>query len=796
MVKKSEQTNATYSPKSIRNIFLENPIFYKHLIELAPEAIIIHSEGKFVYVNPAAQKLIGAQTQHEIIGKKIMDFVHPDSTVLIRERIERMLSNKKVEPFAVEKFITMKGETILADTKAVPFTFQGKTSILVILHNITKRKKEQQQQYFLNNISKVLSSSIDYKTTLRNVIRSIVPALSDYTRLILIDDNKNISEEVSYHVDQQKLEDVKELYKTQKDGSESIFGVGSILSDGKSEIVKKISPSVLARYKANRQLMKVIKTFGLTSHMGVPLMVQNKVIGALTFSSNRKGRTYTKDDLRFAEEVARRIAFAIENARLFNQAQKTNEIEERLAAIVASSDDAIVSKTLDGVGIINSWNKSAEKMFGYSAEEAIGKPSSFIIPENLWAEEKKIILKIKKGKHIDKYETLRLRKDGRKIFVSLTVSAIKDSDGKIIGVSKIARDITDKKKTENELMHLASLVEASSDAIWSSTLDHKVLTWNKGAEKLYGFRAKEVIGTNIIGAVVPDDKLEEHKKTSEKVIRGEQVEALETARLTKEGRRLDVSMTLASIKDAQKNIIGISAIVRDISAQKEQEKLKDEFISMASHELKTPITSMKMFLDILSSYLGEQNVDAQKYVKRIKDQTNKMKDLVNDLLDVSRIGMGKLRFNSEKFRLDEAIQDTVESIQPAAKKHALIFSVREDLIVYGDKFRIYQVITNLVNNAIKYSPEGKKIIIKVKAIKGEAIVSVQDFGIGIAKEKQQKIFEKLYQVTDPEEKTYPGLGMGLYISKEIINGHNGRMWVKSKKGTGSTFYFSLQINTD
>jgi signal transduction histidine kinase len=123
----------------------------------------------------------------------------------------------------------------------------------------------------------------------------------------------------------------------------------------------------------------------------------------------------------------------------------------------------------------------------------------------------------------------------------------------------------------------------------------------------------------------------------------------------------------------------------------------------------------------------------------------------------------------------------------------LIVNVKDTLPVYGDKFRIYQVITNLLNNAIKYSPKSNKIIITMQRLKDNAVVSVRDYGIGIAQDKQQRIFEKLYQVTDPEEKTFPGLGMGLYISKEIINAHNGKMWVKSKKGKGSTFYFSLQI---
>ncbi len=789
----SKTVKRSIKTDGIENIFTENPVFYKHLIELAPEAIIIHSKGKIVYINSVAKKLISAKNENEIIGKSVMEFIHSDSVPLIEERIKRILHKKKVAPFVVEKFIDLNGEIIFAETKAVPFIYQGEPAILAILRNITDRKKEEDRQSFINNLSKLLSSSIDYKTTIENVVKSIVPSIADYSRIILVDENGTISEEVSYHADPNKLGYVKKLYEAYRNRSGVTYGVGNILSKGKSEIFEQVTPALVKKYNnKDNSLQQIINVLGLTSYMGVPLKIRGKIIGALTFSSARKDRMYTKDDLRFAEEVAQRIASAIENSRLYMRSQKTIEAEEQLAAIVAFSDDAIISKRLDGT--ITSWNKSAEKVFGYTSKEAIGKSIRMLIPKKLLPEENTIISNIKKGKHIDHYETVRIRKDGQEIFVSLTISAIKNSQGKIIGASKIARDISDKKKIENELAHLASLVESSSDAIWSSTLDNIIVSWNKGAEMMYGFKAEKVVGHNIVDFIVPQEKMEEREEMVKKIIRGEQMDGLETVRITKDKKKIDVSMTVSPLNDPQGKIVGISAIARNITEQKEQEKLKDEFISMASHELKTPITSMKMFLDILSSYLGEKNSGAQTYVKRINDQTNKMRDLVNDLLDVSRIGTGKLSFRKEKFELDKIVQDTIESIQPAAKKHELKFIANNSLPVYGDKFRIYQVITNLLNNAIKYSPRSDKIVITAKAKNDQAIVSVKDFGIGIAKDKQQKIFEKLYQVTDHEERTFPGLGMGLYISKEIVKGHNGKMWVKSEKGKGSIFYFSLQLD--
>jgi signal transduction histidine kinase len=213
---------------------------------------------------------------------------------------------------------------------------------------------------------------------------------------------------------------------------------------------------------------------------------------------------------------------------------------------------------------------------------------------------------------------------------------------------------------------------------------------------------------------------------------------------------------------------------------------------MASHELKTPVTSLKLFIELLTRELMPINSKKlESYITRIKHQSDRLAELTNDLLDVSRIQTGKLQLKKEKFNLSSLIATTVEGLQWTTNDHTLLFTHDTKITVIADKFRINQVLINFISNAIKYSPRGKEILITVKKNNGEVIVSVKDFGIGIKKAQQKKIFEKLYQVTDPIEKTYPGLGLGLYISKDIIDRHNGRIWVESQLGKGSTFSFAL-----
>lgn len=272
------------------------------------------------------------------------------------------------------------------------------------------------------------------------------------------------------------------------------------------------------------------------------------------------------------------------------------------------------------------------------------------------------------------------------------------------------------------------------------------------------------------------------------VISGDEIEYI------RDKKHLFLRINAAPIKNKKHEILAAVSTIDDITPEKELEQRKDDFVNMASHELKTPITSMKIYIEVLLKLIaGHRDPKSTKTLLSIKNQTERLQELVSDLLDVSRIQTGKLHFNKEPFRLDALISETAEVLQGTTKQ-TISFNKSVKIEVNADRFRIYQVLTNLITNAIKYSPDGKKIIIQLKKADKRVMVSVKDQGIGISKEQQKKIFDRLYQVTDAKEKTFPGLGMGLYISKEIVVRHKGRIWVEGGKGQGSTFFFTLPIN--
>jgi len=486
-------------------------------------------------------------------------------------------------------------------------------------------------------------------------------------------------------------------------------------------------------------------------------------------------------------------------ARDITEQKLTNEKQSILSSIVNSSDDAIISKTLDGT--ITSWNFAAEKMFGYTESEMLGKNISILIPPDRLLEESRILENIRNGVKVDHFATVRFAKNKKKVSISLTVSPIKDKEGNIIGASKIARDITDQKISDEKQATLAAIVSSSDDAIISKTLFGIITSWNDAATKMFGYKEAEVIGKHI-SIIIPPERMDEETMIIDNIRGGRKIAHFETVRVAKDGKKLHISLTVSPIRNKQGKIIGASKIARDITAKIQAEeqrqlyteklqqlnKYKDDFMAMASHELKTPLTIIKANLDIL--LLKMQKDNNSPFVEKTLKQVEKLDHLINDLLDVSKIQSGKLELKLTDFDINNLLNEMIRNIQPTTPIQIIFKESGEKLMAYGDVDRIGLVVINLLGNAIKYSPTSKEI--KVEAVKSDdaIIVSVKDEGIGIPKEELTNIFSRFYRVSGVNS-TFTGSGIGLYISSEIIRRHGGKIWAESEPDKGSIFYFSI-----
>jgi PAS domain S-box-containing protein len=262
--------------------------------------------------------------------------------------------------------------------------------------------------------------------------------------------------------------------------------------------------------------------------------------------------------------------------RDITERQRAAATRRQLSAIVESSDDAIISKNLDG--IITSWNKAAERIYGYTAAEVLGQPVSILIPPDRVDEIPAILERLRHGERIEHYETVRRRKDGTPIDVSLTISPIKDNEGHVIGASKIARDITERKQAETARAYLAAIIASADDAIISKTLESVITSWNQAAEQMFGYTAAEAIGQQIY-LIIPPERHAEETQILERLKRGKRVDHFETVRRRKDGTLIDVSLTISPIKNSEGQIIGASKIARDISERKRAEQEREELLA-------------------------------------------------------------------------------------------------------------------------------------------------------------------------------------------------------------------------
>lgn len=453
-----------------------------------------------------------------------------------------------------------------------------------------------------------------------------------------------------------------------------------------------------------------------------------------------------------------------------------------LASIVESSDDAILSKDLDG--FITSWNNAAERIYGYSAQEMIGQHVTILYPHDRYKEYEQIMEYIRRGKRVEHYETMRRRRDGTELLASVTISPVKDEAGIICGASSIARDITKQRLLADQSQQLfASNLIGIFLADRAGTLQEV----NQAFLDLVGYTQaewqEEMERASFAASHLCPPVLQVSQKRSSNAPQ-------EMIIPHKSGRAIPVLVAVTCISHSETCI----GFVLDISERKELEQRKDTFIGMASHELKTPVTCLKGCLSLLQRLLANQdNEKVRRNLTRMDTQIEKLTKLINDLLDISRMQTGKLIYREEEIEVDALVQDIVESVQETTVTHQLQISGASRAVVFGDRDRLGQVLINLLTNAMKYSSDAHLVIVHLSTEGRQVLISVQDFGLGIAKEHHHKIFERFYQVTDPTEKTYPGLGIGLTISSEIVKRHQGRLWVESEHGQGASFHLSLPL---
>jgi PAS domain S-box-containing protein len=492
-------------------------------------------------------------------------------------------------------------------------------------------------------------------------------------------------------------------------------------------------------------------------------------------------------------ETTSRKHFAEGLSAFFQDPIARKPVNEQLqfqATILQNVSESVIVTDLQGHIIY--WNEGATALFGYSAQDMLGHTPAILYPETQTHQLHSDLEQIREGKdYIGEWKGRR--KDGTAVWIGIRTTLLRTSEGAAIGFIGVAKDITERKQIEEELGKCAAIISSSDDAIVSKTLAGMITSWNQAAERLFGYSAEEAIGHHIT-LIIPPELHQEEEDIIRKLRQGIRIQHYETVRMRKDGTKVDVSLSISPVKDRAGNIIGAAKIARDITERRELERRKDEFISIASHELKTPITALKGFTHLLLRKFERQGVqEAVPILTKMEAQINRLAKLIDDLLDASKIQAGKLDYAKESIDIDALVHDIADTIQQISTTHTITIHGASHTHIVGDSDRLGQVFTNLISNAVKYSPQANQVDISLAASQNTVTVSVRDYGIGIPKEHQSKIFDRFYRVSDVHDKTFPGLGMGLYISSEVVKQHGGRLWVESTENQETTFFVSFPV---
>ncbi len=810
--------------------------------------------------------------------------------------------------------------------------------------DITAAKQAEANQTFLLRASKLLTSSLNYQTTLTSIAHLAIEQMADWCRIDMINEDGQLQRLAVVHSDPKMVDQAIELDRHAPIDNDSDHPIARVIRERRSILLKNTSETTWQIAPRDSDYLNDLLQSNLSSAMIVPIVANQKGIGAISFMLDRP-RIYSESDLAIAESLADRVAAAVENTRLYNETkQARDEFEERveqrtseltqanndlsqLAAIVNSSDDAIISKDLSG--IITSWNHGAELMYGYRADEVIGRPITILAPPGMDDDIPQIMDQLKEGTAVERYETKRMRRDGKIMHVSLTVSPIRSADGEIIGGSTIARDITQRKQAEQALVdsqvameeaqaiaHIGSwewdlvsneliwskelyrihglnpdvdnisndrirsfnhpsdqptvnrvmdqakqtgepfefdyriikpdgtfsilhaeghgtknaegkvirlngtdqdvteqrlseeiirhseerfraLAENAQDAIVSTNSKGSITYFNRAAEELFGYAESEVFGKSIKTLfldkfnMAADENLADYLAQHELKLIGRQTEI--TGK-TKSGQELSLELSLAKWQSSQDTFF--TAIIRDISERKKVEQMKSDFISMVSHQLKTPLAIIRGYADnILLGITGPLSERQREYVGEMRDISDRYYALIARLLSVARMERGTVPIEKHPTELGRMIDRVVSNHRQRLEQKELkldLGGMEEPIIVDADAEKTIEAISNILDNAIKFTPQGGTISFLAGSDGVQGWMEINDNGPGIPPETLPKMFKR-DQMFSGAPSAEGGTGLGLYIAKELMTLQNGDISVESQLGMGTKFTFTLPL---
>lgn len=673
---------------------------------------------------------------------------------------------------------------------------------------------------FLADASRVLAASLDLGRTLETLARLAVGRLADWCAVDTLDSDGVIRHLVVHHPDPAKVELARRLQRRYPYDPHSAHGLARVLRTGEPELYEEVPESLLRAVARDEEHLRLLRELGLRSAMIVPLVARGRTLGAITLILSESQRRYGPDDLALAMELGRRAAVSIDNARLYEEAQREIAERRRAEQAIRMSEAryrALFEISLDAIAILDDEGRFADAsesmcaLLGSPRERVIGSHFEAFAPPGL-AEAARTTFRRLKEEGTFQGEFPLIAADGTLVELDWR-SRARFLPGLHLCV---ARDITGRGRAERALREsegrLRAVVETAVDAIITIDVAGIISSLNPAAERLFGYRADELIGRNV-SMLMPepdhsrhDEYLRRYLRTGERRIIGI---GREVVGLRKNGTLFPMDLAVSETVVGDRRIF--TGIIRDITDRKRAEESLaqqarelerraaelvrsnrelESFASIVSHDLRSPLVTISGCVELLEQVHGHAlPAEAAELLGFIRDGVNNMTGLIQSLLRYARVGAGGL--NVSPCDCETVLEKVLNGLKTCIESAGATVTHDPLPTIHADEALVAQLLQNLVENSVKYRGDRPPLVhVSARESEGEWVFSVRDNGIGIDPRHFPKIFG-VFQRLHADESRYPGSGIGLATCKKIVERHGGRIWVESQPGEGTTFFFTI-----
>lgn len=794
---------------------------YRGLVENLQEGLwILDKNDKTVSVNKQMADMLGYKV-NEMIGKKVFAFMDKIGVEICKQRLKARKRGKK-EQHEFE-FIHKNGRRVYVLMNASQILDNKGNYILgfATVIDITEKKKINDEIFKKNMLLRLISSVNQAIFLIKNkekLLSAICKIIQEHAyKMVWIglcdEQTKKVIPVASAGFKKGYLEKITIKYDLSKYGRGP---TGTAIRTKKPSIMSNINTDKRYAPWRNQALKR-----GYHSSVALPIFKGNSSIGAINVYSEKENG-FNQEEINILEELAKDISIAMERFKIEEEIKTS---EEKYRILTESSLDCI--KIFDIDGNLLFINKGGLREHGLkTAEEAkkIGwKAVESVVPEDQ-VKFTKALRDAKNGK-VSVIEIKHTEKGSVRKYCEETVLPARDMNNKITSIFGISRDISSRKKTEEKLVQANKELKQQQEAVLNVFEDmekekEKAETYlkiagniivaldkngcitliNTKGNEVLGYKNGHLIGKNWFDTCLPKENINEVKAVFKKLISGDNglAEKYENKIISKTGEQKTILWHNSLLRDSSGNIIGTLSSGEDITEIKRIDKAKTEFVSLASHQLRTPLAAVNWYGEMLKSGdVGKLSKEQQKYINYIYDSNRRMAELVSALLNVSRIELGTFIIEPTRLNLKKTIESVTQDIKPLIIKKKINFKVNFDSAIPKtmmlDEKLIRMILANILSNAVKYTPSKGRVSLQIKKMKDNIAITVKDTGYGIPANQQNMIFTKLFRADNIKMRDTSGTGLGLYLVKSILDQVGGKIWFKSKEKRGSIFYITVPL---